>query len=109
LRDGVSLKRKFLGIDRSAKIITMNCPKSDSNNLRKNGHRRGKQNSQCKNCDRQFIDHYSAVGYSQQVQQECLTMYLNGNGFRAIERITQVNHNTVIRWVKQAANQIPAH
>jgi transposase-like protein len=28
-------------------------------------------------------------------------MYVNGQGFRAIERITGVNHNTVINWVKQ--------
>ena len=43
-------------------------------------------------------------------------MYLNGNGFRAIspkgmreanERINKVNHNTVIRWVRQAGNQLP--
>lgn len=43
-------------------------------------------------------------------------MYLNGNGFRAIspkgmreanERITKINHNTVIRWVRQAGNQLP--
>jgi insertion element IS1 protein InsB len=74
----------------------MNCPKCESNNIRKNGHRRGKQN----------INSYSDVGYSPKVKEECLTMYLNGNGFRAIERITSVNHNTVIRWVKQVANQL---
>jgi insertion element IS1 protein InsB len=34
-------------------------------------------------------------------------LYLNGSGFRAIERITKVNHNTVILTVKQAANQLP--
>ncbi|GET41987.1 insertion element protein [Microseira wollei NIES-4236] len=34
-------------------------------------------------------------------------MYLNGNRFRAIERITKVNHNTVIRWVKKVGNQLP--
>jgi len=28
-------------------------------------------------------------------------MYVNAQGFRAIERITGVNHNTVINWVKQ--------
>jgi transposase-like protein len=85
----------------------MNCPKCKSNNFRKNGHRRGKQNYQCKNCGRQFIECYSSLGYSSQVKEECLTMYLNGNGFRAIERISKVNHNTVIRWVKEAANQLP--
>jgi transposase-like protein len=52
-------------------------------------------------------DSYSEVGYSKKVKEECLMMYLNGNGFRAIERMTKVNHNTVIRWVKQAANQLP--
>jgi hypothetical protein len=34
-------------------------------------------------------------------------MYVNGNGFRAIERQTGVNHNTVIQWVKQAADSLP--
>lgn len=84
----------------------MNCPKCDSNDIRKNGLRRGKQNYQCKKCGRQFINCYSEIGYSQKIKEECLTMYLNGNGFRAIERITRVNHNTVIRWVKQASYQL---
>ncbi|WP_157867546.1 IS1 family transposase [Gloeothece citriformis] len=79
----------------------MSCPKCASNNIRKNGHRRGKQNHQCQDCGRQFIDCYSQVGYPKEVKENCLTMYVNGNGFRAIERITKVNHNTVIRWVRQ--------
>ena len=33
-------------------------------------------------------------------------MYVNGTGFRAIERQTGVNHNTVINWVKQAASPL---
>lgn len=28
-------------------------------------------------------------------------------GFRAIERVTGVNHNTVINWVKQAGTCLP--
>lgn len=35
-------------------------------------------------------------------------MYVNGIGFRAIERATGVNHNTVINWVKQAAVGLPS-
>ena len=34
-------------------------------------------------------------------------MYVNGLGFRAIERITGVNHNTVINWVKQVGFSLP--
>lgn len=34
-------------------------------------------------------------------------MYVNGLGFRAIERVTGVNHNTVIRWVRKSALGLP--
>ena len=34
-------------------------------------------------------------------------MSLNGMGFRAIERVTGINHNSVINWVRQAAAVIP--
>ena len=34
-------------------------------------------------------------------------MYVNGLGFRAIERVTGVNHNTVIRWVRKTAMSLP--
>ncbi len=37
----------------------------------------------------------------------CLRMYVNGMGFRAIERVTGVNHNTIINWVKLAATPLP--
>ncbi|NJM88946.1 MAG: IS1 family transposase [Hydrococcus sp. RU_2_2] len=85
----------------------MNCPKCSSSKIRKNGHRRGKQNYQCADCGRQFLESYSEVGYCKKVKEECLMLYLNGSGFRAIERITKVSHNTVILTVKQAANQLP--
>ncbi len=34
-------------------------------------------------------------------------MYVNGLGFRAKERVTGVNHNTVIRWVGKSAITLP--
>ncbi|GAX41149.1 insertion element protein [Tolypothrix sp. NIES-4075] len=34
-------------------------------------------------------------------------MYVNGMGFRAIERQTGVNHNTVMNWVKLVAAPLP--
>ncbi len=81
----------------------MNCPNCHSNKIRKNGHRRGKQNYQCKECGRQFITQPSTVGYPSSVKENCLKMYVNGMGFRAIERVVGVNHNTVIRWVRNSA------
>ncbi len=34
-------------------------------------------------------------------------MSLNGMGFRAIERVTGINHNSVLNWVRQAAAAMP--
>jgi transposase-like protein len=61
----------------------------------------------CKDCHKQFPAYHHPQGYSQDVKRLCLTMYLNGMGFRAIERVTGINHNTVINWVKQSATRLP--
>jgi transposase-like protein len=45
--------------------------------------------------------------YSQEVKQECLKMYVNGMGFRAIKRIKGVHHTTIINWVKQVGKLLP--
>jgi hypothetical protein len=34
-------------------------------------------------------------------------MYVNGMGFRGIERVTGVHHTTVIYWVKQVGELLP--
>ena len=86
----------------------MECPECKSTHIRKNGKRRGKQNHICVNCSRQFIDYYTEHrGYSDELKRECLTMSVNGMGFRAIERIKGVHHTTVLYWLKQVGNLLP--
>lgn len=86
----------------------MQCPECKSTHIRKNGHRRGKQNHICVDCGRQFIDHYTALrGYSDAVKRECLKMDVNGMGFRAIERVKGVHHTTLITWVRQVGELLP--
>ncbi len=66
----------------------MKCPECQSNHTNKNGKKKGKQNYICVDCKRQFIECYKThKGYSDSVKRECLTMYVNGMGFRAIERV----------------------
>ena len=84
----------------------MKCPHCQSSQISKNGHRRSKQNYICRACNRQFVESYSPKGYPDEIKRRCLSMYVNGTGFRAIERQTGVNHNTVINWVKQAASPL---
>lgn len=86
----------------------MQCPDCGSNHIRKNGKMRGKQNHICVDCHRQFIDVYSAPqGYSNEVKAQCLKMYVNGMGFRGIERVTGVHHTTVINWVRTVGERLP--
>ena len=86
----------------------MQCPECGSKHIRKNAKMRGKQNHICVNCRRQFIDVYSAPqGYSNEVKAQCLKMYVNGMGFRGIERVTGVHHTTVINCVRNVGERLP--
>jgi transposase-like protein len=86
----------------------MQCPECGSTNISKNGKQKGKQNHICKECRRQFFDTYSLpAGYPDEFKRECLRMYVNGSGFRAIERVKGVHHTTVITWVKQVGELLP--
>ena len=87
---------------------SMQCPDCGSTRIQKNGHRKGKQNHICADCRRQFIDDYQLYqGYSDEVRRECLKMYVNGMGFRGIERVKGVHHTTVITWVKAVGKLLP--
>ena len=85
----------------------MECPDCGSTNVRKNGKRRGKQNHLCKNCKRQFIDIYSSSQkYPDETRKKCLEMYLNGMGFRGVERVTKVSDTTISNWVRQEGENL---
>ncbi len=86
----------------------MECPECQSKHIRKNGRRRGKQNHICVNCGRQFVSNpQTQLGYSDDARLICLKMYVNGMGFRGIERVTGIHHTTVIRWLRQVGEQLP--
>ncbi len=62
----------------------------------------------CVACHRKFIDVYTVPkGYCDETKAQCLKMYVNGMGFRAIERVTGVDHTTVITWVRQVGERLP--
>lgn len=87
----------------------MQGPKCSSSHIRKNGKREEKQNHICVDCGRQFIDNYTPRGYSKDVKELCLKMYCNGMGFRQIQRCTDINHNTIINWVREVCVQLPEY
>jgi len=109
------LKQARQGIENSlsrlAAVATpkkvLKCPHCRSERVCKNGHIHGKQRYLCKDCRKQFPEYYTPQGYPENVKRNCLTLYRNGMGFRAIERATGVNHNTVINWVKEDSGSLP--
>lgn len=73
----------------------MKCPECKLANVNNNMSKKGKQNIFF-DCDRQFVDCYQTHhGYAQEVKYECLKMYVNGMGFRALERVKGVHHTTI--------------
>ena len=84
----------------------MNCPKCKSSQKKKNGFRRGKQSYKCKNCGCQYVENPISRAYPLAVKQLCLKMYLNGMGFRAIARVTEIDHTTIINWVEEAGESL---
>ncbi len=88
--------------------ILMQCPECKSTHINKNGKKKGKQNYICVECGRQFLDCYQVQrGYCEQLKRECITMYVNGMGFRAIARVKGISHVTIINWVKQVGELLP--
>ena len=86
----------------------MNCPECKSTKIQKNGKKRGKQNYLCVHCGRQFITEYNQhQGYTDEFKRECLKLYVNGLGFRAIERVKGVHHTTIMAWVKEVGELLP--
>ena len=87
----------------------MQCPECNSKHIRKNGkNRQGKQNYICVSCGRQFItDDQAYRGYPEEFKRECLKMYINGMGLRAIERVKGVHHTTIITWIKKVGILLP--
>ncbi len=80
----------------------MDCPDCQSHKVVKNGHRQGKQSYLCRDCGRQFRSNPCPTGYSSDLKELCIKMFLNGMGLGAIERVTGISHNTVLNWVRLA-------
>lgn len=85
----------------------MRCPNCNSTQTFKNGDRKDIQCYRCKQCGRQCLESYQPWNYSDEVKQLCIKMYLNGMGLRAIERVREIHHTTVMHWIQEVATTLP--
>ena len=82
----------------------MTCPKCGSNKRVKSGFMNGKQRYLCKYCGCNYTG--GRNGYPDSVKHEAIRHYLEGVGFRGIERLLGVSHMSVINWVRQEAKKL---
>ena len=84
------------------------------NNLRANGHPSGGQWRQfhCTSCDGYFPEHHGTIFHGKQAAVELIVRVLaclaEGLGIRATARVFEVDPNTVLHWLVEAAEHLRA-
>ncbi len=53
----------------------------------------------CRGCGKTTTPEPSGRGYSEEVREKAVRMYVEGNNFRRIGRLLGVNHQSVVNWV----------
>jgi len=82
----------------------MQCKKCFKQNFVKAGFVRNKQRYKCKECNCFFTD--TIQGYPPEIKLTAIRLYLEGLGFRAIERLLKISNVTVLNWVNNLAQEI---
>jgi len=83
-------------------------------NLRANGHPSGGPWRQfhCTSCDGYFLETHGTLFHGKQATVELIVRVLaclaEGLGIRATARVFEVDPNTVLHWLVEAAEQLPA-
>jgi transposase-like protein len=87
--------KKFIAIEKPM----INCPKCQPSESRKDGMVREKQRYHCKSCGYRYT--VAHKGYSEDVKQQALAMYLEGLGFRSIGRLLSCSHTAAYYWIRK--------
>lgn len=67
----------------------------------------GSQRIRCRACGYRYTPAAKPLGYTADVRQQALKMYVDGLNFRRIARLLGLHHQTVINWVNAAAARLP--
>jgi len=82
----------------------MNCPKCNSGKYVKDGIVKGKQRYFCKECRYRYTVKH--LGKPIELKKAALYLYLEGLGFRSIERFLKVSNVSVMNWIKGFGKEI---
>lgn len=68
--------------------------------------RSGTQRFMCRGCGKTRTPEPKSRGYSKDVREKAVRMYVEGNNFRRIGRLLNVNHQSVVNWVNEYHGKI---
>ncbi len=60
----------------------------------------------CRECGKTYTLDAKRQGYSADVREKAVRMYVEGNNFRRIGRLLGVNHQSVVNWVNAYQEKI---
>jgi transposase-like protein len=72
-----------------------NCEKQ----IKSGKNRCGTQRYLCRSCGKTYTLDPQPQGYSEEVREKAVRLYVEGNNFRRIGRLLAVNHQSVVNWV----------
>jgi len=67
----------------------------------------GSQRYRCMYCQRKYTPAPKPRGYSQELRQQAVQMYVDGVNMRRVARHLNVNHQSVANWVRHYAEKLP--
>ncbi len=90
-------------------MAQLTCPycQSTDEQVRAGRNASGTQRMKCQHCQRRYTPLPKPDRYPAALRQEAVQLYLSGMSFRSVARRLRVNHQSVINWVNEYAQQLP--
>lgn len=86
--------------------IQVKCPYCHALKVVKNGKKKsGEQNFLCRNCNRQFQQHYQKADCRPEMKELALKLLVRNSGIRDIEAVLGIHRQTILKWLNQAADE----
>ena len=81
--------------------MNQECPSCQTaeKQIKTGRNRSGTQRILCRGCGRTYTFEPQPRGYSEEVREKAVRLYVEGNNFRRIGRLLGVNHQSVVNWV----------
>ena len=81
--------------------MSQECPNcaAQEQQIKSRRNRSGTQRILCRTCSKTYTVEPKPRGYSEEVREKAVRLYVEGNNFRRIGRLLGVNHQSVVNWV----------